>query len=303
MSVIENILFRLSRRCLRAKAAARDTDIEHTRDDAAYRRWRDAELQKQLEDHFPYETVRGKDILDFGCGEGMLAVRLSRLGAASTLATDLGEDLIAKALRMVTESGLTNVRFEVAADPRRVAARDASVDVICAFDVVEHIIPAASIFGEWYRVLRPGGEVWIWWLPWRSPYGHHMISLIPLPWVHVVCAEWTLIKAAARVYDDPCFVPRVYNRDPETGEKLPNKWRAGADLSSWLNKMTLARFRSLARSAGFQATVTAHEFGSTGLKRLVGRLAHVPILGEFFTSYYTAVLMKPGRPDQPEGLA
>ena len=303
MGLVENILFRLSRRGLRAKAAGRDADVAHTRDDAAYRQWRDAELRGQLEDHFPVKTVRGKEVLDFGCGEGMLAARLSRLRAARVLGTDLADELIAKARRMADEERLANVEFAVAGDPRTVAAADASFDLLCAFDVVEHIMHPEDILREWRRVLRPGGEAWLWWLPWRSPYGHHMTSLIPLPWVHVLCRERTLIEVAARIYDDPCFIPRTWNLDPETGEKLPNKWRAGADLSSWLNKMTLRRFKRLARAAGFETRVSVHGFGSSGVKRLVGSLAHVPLVGEFFTSCNTAVLRKPAGPENLQGQA
>jgi SAM-dependent methyltransferase len=44
---------------------------------------------------------------------------------------------------------------------------DASFDTILAFDVIEHIIDAYALMEEIYRVLKPGGELWIRTTNWR----------------------------------------------------------------------------------------------------------------------------------------
>ena len=153
-----------------------------------------------------------------------------------------------------------------------------------------------AIVREWRRVLRPAGSAWIWWSPWRHPYGHHLNSLVPLPWVHLLVSERTLVRLAARIYDDPCFIPRTWDIDPATGSKKPNKWRTGADLSSWLNRLTLRQFRRICRAGGMDLHVRARGLGSGeggGLKRAAGKLAELPGVGECFTSYFAITLTKP----------
>jgi len=297
MRIDEWLLFQISRKLLNRQHSKQSVDVARTIDDQAYLKWRESELEKQLEGNFPYETLRGKDVLDFGCGQGALAFRIATLGAKSVLGIDLAADQVQTAQECASRDNTKGVSFRIGSDPKTVDCDDNSFDVICCFDVVEHIMSPLEVAQEWHRVLRPGGQVWCWWLPWRHPYGHHLTSLLPLPWVHLIWPEKTLISVVARIYDDPCFIPRKWNRDPETGEKLPNKWKAKGSLSSWLNKLTITSFTQICRAARLQCRVKGHGFGSSGVKRTVSCLAHAPLLGEFFTSYYTAVLTK--EPETP----
>jgi hypothetical protein len=121
--------------------------------------------------------------------------------------------------------------------------------------------------------------------------GHHLSSLIPLPWVHLLFREDTLIHVAAEIYDDPYFVPRLWDLDPVTGTKLPNKWRSGADLKSWLNGLTLHQFKVICRSAGFACRARTRGF-QKGPKRALSPLAHLPVVGEYFTSCYEIILTR-----------
>ena len=273
MKLVENILFGLSRRVMNRRRAARHEDAERIASDEAYQAWRKSELSGQLNDNFPREQLQGKDVLDFGCGGGSLALMVAELGARSVLGVDLDEKGIRTAQQRLETAGTDNVTFLPADDPRRINADDESLDVICCFDVVEHITTPDEIAAEWRRILRPGGQVWIWWFPWRHPYGHHMTSLIPLPWVHLLTSEKTLIRVAARIYDDDCFPPPVWNRDPETGQKKPNEWRTGKNLSSRLNKMTLRQFKNVCRRANLDVSVRGHGFGHSGVKKLIGMTA------------------------------
>ena len=292
MNPVADLLFDLSRWILgrQRKQAGGVGQNALTRD--AYAAWRESELKKQLDDNFPCESLKDRDVLDFGCGQGSLALRVRRLGAKSVTGIDLSEGAILHAREEARREGIDGVRFVVCHDPMRIALPDNSLDIVCCFDVLEHIMHPLRIAKELFRVLRLGGQVWVWWLPWRHPYGHHISSLIPLPWVHLFCSEQTLINVAARVYDDACYVPRVWNLDPETGEKLPNKWRRGADLSSWLNKLTAGEFIRICRRARLDCQLRPHGFGQRGIKRSMCWLAHIPVMGELFTSYYTGVLRK-----------
>lgn len=295
MKLAEELLFRLSRWRLR-KTSSADVTVQRARTSAAYAQWRDRELQQHLKEGFPYGTLAGKQVLDFGCGKGALAFYLSsQHGVAGVIGLDIAPEAIASARKRLESVKDIRVSFRLAEDPTKVDCDEASIDIICAFDSVEHVMVPEAIIRGWHRVLKPAGQVWIWWLPWRHPFGHHLSNLIPLPWVHLVFSEKTLIAVAARIYDDPCYVPRAWDLDATTGLKRPNRWRQGAGLSNWLNRLTLGRFRRLAREANFDVAVSAHGIGSGGRLRALRWVARLPLLGELVTSHYTAILTK--RPD------
>jgi SAM-dependent methyltransferase len=293
MKIGEDSLVWLSRWLLRRQREATGDDMAHTLTEDAHAAWRNIELEHQLRRNFPLDRIRGRHVLDFGCGGGALVPYLVGAGAASVLGTDLAIYQIRNAQRRAEEMGLEQVAFRLAEDPARIDCEDASFDLICVFDLLQHITCPEEIVREWRRVLRPGGQVWIWWSPWRHPYGHHLMSLVPVPWAHIFFSDKTLMAAAARIYDDPVFVPRLWDIDGETGHKKPNKWRAKADQSDFLNKITLRRLRAICRQTGLTCQVKRHGFGEAGgVKRLAAWLAFVPAVGEYFTSYFTIVLTR-----------
>ncbi|NOS99270.1 MAG: hypothetical protein HOP29_01430, partial [Phycisphaerales bacterium] len=125
------------------------------------------------------------------------------------------------------------------------------------------------------------------------PYGHHLESLLPLPWVHLWFAPKTLFAACAEIYDDPTFVPRIWDRDPVTGGRRPNKWRATESFEPFLNKLTRRDFESAVSRAGFAiAERRAHGFAGSTPARATRPLTRVPVVGECFVSFYTYRLVR-----------
>jgi ubiquinone/menaquinone biosynthesis C-methylase UbiE len=72
--------------------------------------------------------VRGKRVLDLGCGDGRLALGAARY-ASSVVGIDPDAPLIATARARAKEAGLTNVRFEVGAG-QSLDPADGSFDVV-----------------------------------------------------------------------------------------------------------------------------------------------------------------------------
>src|SRR5688500_17949105 len=87
-------------------------------------------------------------LLDVGCGTGANLELLARYGEAS------GVDVSAEALAFCRARGLTRVHLGAA---ERLPVPDASVDVVTALDVVEHLDDDRAGLREMRRVLRPGG--------------------------------------------------------------------------------------------------------------------------------------------------
>jgi SAM-dependent methyltransferase len=99
-------------------------------------------------------SVTGRRVLDFGCGHGMMAVTLARLGARIT-GFDLSTGYIREAAARASANGV-QVQF-LAADAERLPFADASFDGIWGNAILHHL-DLARTAAEIRRVLRPGGR-------------------------------------------------------------------------------------------------------------------------------------------------
>ena len=97
--------------------------------------------------------LRGRHVLDFGCGHGMAAVVLARRGARVT-AFDLSHGYVREAADRARANGVA-VRF-VQADGERLPCADAAFDCVWGNAVLHHLDPETA-GRELRRVLRPGG--------------------------------------------------------------------------------------------------------------------------------------------------
>lgn len=281
---MQELCFRLAKRRVLARRTGETGENSATFDLNAYHEWRAAELRQQFFAHFSPPELAGKDVLDFGCGSGTLSLLAAEAGAGSVIGIDLNPALIAQAREIAANHQfIAQPQFFVSGDSKRIDLPDNSVDVILCFDVLEHILDYCEIIAEWRRVLRVGGRVFIWWVPWLNPYGHHIESLVPLPWAHVVFSEQTLIATCARIYDLPEFKPRWWDLD-QSGHKKPNKWRS-LDRLPDLNRLRIGEFETVCRRAGL--SIERREvvgFGGSRLARMTRLLTRLPVLNEFFCS-------------------
>ena len=262
-----------------------------------YDHWRQKELKNQYKKDFDLSLLRNKDILDFGCGTGGLAFFSTKVGAKTVIGIDLDEAAINAANTQKKQIAYgEEITFKVSKNEKKIDLADGSVDVILCFDVLEHVMLVDSILSEWLRVLRTKGRILIWWSPWWGPFGHHIESLVPIPWAHVLFPEATLIKTAARIYDMDSFVPRIWDIDIESGEKKPNKWKELHELPN-VNKVSIKEFeQKLAekKQIGDILDVKGRYQGFQGswLSRMTNVFLSVPALREFFVSYVTYEIIK-----------
>jgi SAM-dependent methyltransferase len=97
--------------------------------------------------------VRGRAVLDYGCGLGKWAVHLASKGA-DVSGFDLSPVAIETARRRAEFNGL-NVRFDVA-DAAQLPYEDAAFDVVLGIGVLHHVVKYPGTALELHRVLRPG---------------------------------------------------------------------------------------------------------------------------------------------------
>jgi ubiquinone/menaquinone biosynthesis C-methylase UbiE len=102
-----------------------------------------------------FESFRGKDVLEIGCGVGTDGIEFARNGA-----NYVGVDLTPNSVELTRERfkvfGVPG-QFEVANAEEGLPIPDASVDYVYSFGVIHHSPAPEKIVGEIYRVLRKGG--------------------------------------------------------------------------------------------------------------------------------------------------
>lgn len=124
--------------------------------------------------------LRGKRVLDYGCGHGMAAVVLARQGADVT-AFDLSPGYVREAGERAAANGVP-VRF-VVADGERLPFADHSFDAVWGSAILHHL-DLAKAGAELRRVLTPGG-VAVFCEPWGgNPLLEFARRRLPYPGKH-----------------------------------------------------------------------------------------------------------------------
>lgn len=109
------------------------------------------------ERHLPphLADVRGRSVLDLGCGTGRHAIRLAAAGAAVT-ALDLSEGMLAKAR---AKPGAERIRFFAHDVAAPLPLPDASFDLVLCTLMLEHVADLAVALREMRRVATPAARV------------------------------------------------------------------------------------------------------------------------------------------------
>jgi 2-polyprenyl-6-hydroxyphenyl methylase/3-demethylubiquinone-9 3-methyltransferase len=98
-------------------------------------------------------VTAGERVLDVGCGEGLLASELARMGA-DVLGIDVAEEPLRRARERDPDLDLRLVESD---GPWELP--DAGFDVVWAGEVIEHVADTAAWLSEARRVLRSGGSL------------------------------------------------------------------------------------------------------------------------------------------------
>lgn len=100
--------------------------------------------------------VRGKDVLELGCGGGQGIVHVKRQGARRCAGLDLSEGQVAHAREHAKEEGV-DVEFVVGTAADLSAFKARSFDVVFSAYALGFVPDLGAAFAEAHRVLRKGG--------------------------------------------------------------------------------------------------------------------------------------------------
>jgi 2-polyprenyl-6-hydroxyphenyl methylase/3-demethylubiquinone-9 3-methyltransferase len=102
-------------------------------------------------------ALAGKQVLDVGCGGGILSEAMARHGARVT-GIDMGEAPLSVARLHQYESGV-EVDYQRITAEQLAAAQPGSFDVVTCLEMLEHVPDPASVIHACAQLVKPGGQV------------------------------------------------------------------------------------------------------------------------------------------------
>jgi len=207
-----------------------------------------------------WHSVRGKTVIDFGCGHGDEAIDIARYGAARVIGIERPGKSLDIARKNLARAGITNCEFVTETKER--------ADIVLSIDSFEHFDNPDRILKFMAGLLKPDGRVIAsFGYPWYHPLGGHL----PLfPWGHLVFTERSLMTWRSK-----------FKTDGATRFE---------EMEGGLNKMSIRKFKRLISESPLQIE-TLRTVPIRAARRL-----HCGLTREFFTSLIQ-VTLKHRRPE------
>jgi 2-polyprenyl-6-hydroxyphenyl methylase/3-demethylubiquinone-9 3-methyltransferase len=104
-------------------------------------------------------SLAGRDIVDVGCGGGLLAEAMARAGAR-VVGLDLADDLLRVAELHALESNVT-VSYRLESAEHHAETHAASYDVVTCMEMLEHVPDPSAVVAALAQLARPGGHIFL----------------------------------------------------------------------------------------------------------------------------------------------
>jgi len=182
----------------------------------------DNKLEQFFGDSF-FQLIKGKTVIDFGCGTGGQSVEMAKQGA-KVIGIDIQESQIKLCQQRAQHANVADL-CEFTTETNELA------DILISKDAFEHFDDPAGILQIMSTLLKPEGYVLAAFGPtWLHPYGGHLFSIFP--WSHLLFSE----KSQVRWRSDFKF-------DGAT---------RFSEIDGGLNQLTISQFEKIIADSPFQ---------------------------------------------------
>lgn len=107
----------------------------------------------------PKQGLRGKQVLDVGCGGGLLSEAMARRGATVT-GLDLGKETLQVADLHAAAAGLA-IRYLPESAETHARHSAGAYDVVTCMEMLEHVPDPDSVLRALSTLVKPGGDVFV----------------------------------------------------------------------------------------------------------------------------------------------
>ena len=102
--------------------------------------------------------LRGKRVLDVGCGGGILSESMARRGA-EVLGIDMGEAPLAVARLHAEQEGVRGLDYRRLPVEALAAEQPGSFDAVTCLEMLEHVPDPSAVIRACFDLVKPGGRV------------------------------------------------------------------------------------------------------------------------------------------------
>jgi SAM-dependent methyltransferase len=235
MGLLLETVVRLNRLFPRPRIYGRESDN-------AYSQWEYDTGSAIFTQHFGVEALRGRSLLDVGCGMGGKTVWYAEVGAARVVGVDLLAAHVRQTRHFAAVRGQAERVHVLQADAMRLPFADASFEVVTANDSMEHFADPGAALRELARVLRPGGRLYLYFTPYRSPLGSHLYDHVKIPWCQIVLPRPLLYATLERAVRDEERARGGADADARAAQRFRDVVRY---FEQDVNGITVRRFHAL----------------------------------------------------------
>ena len=247
-------------------------------------------------------SVAGR-ILEIGCFDGAAAFELSKRPGASVVGSDLARYYMTQRPGRPADGALAEEQERLAelrerareiagVAPGRVsfvedditasALEPGTFDLICSFEVLEHLLRPPDAFAMMATLLRPGGHVYGDYNPFFSAIGGHSLGTLDVPWGHARFAPDDLAK----------YLREIRPSEVEQAQRF---------LDESLNRMTLADLQAAISGSGLELLAVIPWYERALVPRLtpevlndVRREYPTATLDDLLATFVAVIARKPG---------
>ncbi|MBI0165706.1 bifunctional 2-polyprenyl-6-hydroxyphenol methylase/3-demethylubiquinol 3-O-methyltransferase UbiG [Snodgrassella sp. M0351] len=106
-----------------------------------------------------YARLAGKDVLDVGCGGGILSEAMAKAGASSVTGIDLAKKSLKIAQLHAMQEHVGNVSYRMVSVEDLAAEMPAGFGAVTCMEMLEHVPDPGSVVHACAQLVQPGGVV------------------------------------------------------------------------------------------------------------------------------------------------
>jgi len=200
-----------------------------------------------------YLDLNHSHVFDFGCGDGIMALGVSRSVLGSVTGLDITQafsSLSQKALQTLhLDQFPSSLQFKQIEAGKPLPFADNHFDGGYSWSVFEHVATIDAALAEVHRVLKPSAVFFLQIEPfYYSPFGSHLQRLIDEPWAHLLVDEDVYLQRVKEAKDTvPDEEKDIMYRENEF--ENVKKYLIGEYKT--LNKLTVKQLLNSLLQAGF----------------------------------------------------
>ncbi|MCX6239077.1 MAG: class I SAM-dependent methyltransferase [Bacteroidia bacterium] len=155
-------------------------------------------------------------VLEIGPGAGYVLKEFKNRNVKNVFAVDIVDQLYQEVKDAGVELLLTSAE-------NIAELKNESVDLIFSWGTLEHIPEPQKVLNECFRILRPGGKIYMEFGPlYYSPWGYHHQAILRLPYFHILFPEMLIhnLSKQKRPIDYIGYLPWVSGNPLEVYRKI-----------------------------------------------------------------------------------